>query len=104
MSSITGMLPSSVQVLRDGIEKEVAAQDLVLGDIVSDLFCGFQFPLLKQPLCTADFPGAHPTGAKDSCRCAIRLRVVRFQGGSIDTDRRKLTYHWSDRKYRSQFP
>jgi hypothetical protein len=35
MSSISGMLPSNVQVLRDGIEKEVAAHDLVLGDVVS---------------------------------------------------------------------
>lgn len=49
MSSITGMLPSSVQVLRDGIEKEVAAQDLVLGDIVSDLFCGSE-PIAKSAL------------------------------------------------------
>lgn len=35
MNSITGMLPSSVQVIRDSIEKEIPAQDLVLGDIVS---------------------------------------------------------------------
>jgi sodium/potassium-transporting ATPase subunit alpha len=34
MNSITGMLPASVQVIRDSIEQEILAQDLVLGDIV----------------------------------------------------------------------
>jgi magnesium-transporting ATPase (P-type) len=35
MNSISGMLPSSVQVIRDSVEQEILAQDLVLGDIVS---------------------------------------------------------------------
>ncbi|KAG7529951.1 hypothetical protein FFLO_05307 [Filobasidium floriforme] len=34
MNSISGMLPSSVQVIRDSVEQEILAQDLVLGDIV----------------------------------------------------------------------
>ncbi len=34
MASITGMLPSDVQVLRDGIQKTIPAADLVVGDVV----------------------------------------------------------------------
>jgi len=34
MASIAGMLPSDVQVLRDGRQMTMSAKDLVVGDLV----------------------------------------------------------------------
>jgi sodium/potassium-transporting ATPase subunit alpha len=38
MASITGMLPSDVLAVRDGMQVHLAARELVTGDIVSNAF------------------------------------------------------------------
>jgi len=76
MNSISGMLPSSVQVVRDSVEQEILAQDLVLGDIVSFIF---DFLCLLGLIQAMPVSGPASTWTKDPRRSKVHLRFFRLQ-------------------------